>query len=112
VGDYYLHIYSQSDKPSVTANIIIYSEHEVSLLFRKENSELSDIKRAMVLNTFNQRAVRSNKPLEEFAECYNVRSKFIWDGFRGILCLICSNKVIRSTVRIEILPEYRRKIKF
>lgn len=38
-----------------------------------------------------------------------MKSRFLWDGYRGILNLAA---VGRINVRVEVLPEYRRKIRF
>jgi hypothetical protein len=54
----------------------------------------------MICSTFSQRLTKATKPLEEFMECAYIRSRFIWDGYRGILCLSSSSKLVRNTVKI------------
>lgn len=61
----------------------------------------------MIENVFLQH----NKQLEKCPFTEGLYSKFIWDGFRGILAFK-SEEPVRIKVTLLIKAEYRRKIKF
>lgn len=61
----------------------------------------------MVEDVFLQKNSELNKCM--FTE--RVYSKFIWDGFRGILAFK-SDEPVRIKITLLIKTEYRRKIKF
>lgn len=106
-GNYLLHIYTKTDNVSVNSNLIVYSSSPVNLTYRKENFELSTYKRRMIETVFLQH----NKELEKCQFVDRVYSKFIWDGFRGILAFK-NEETVRIKITVLIKTEYRRKIKF
>ena len=106
-GNYLLHIYTRTDNVSVNANLIVYSSIPVNLTYRKENYELSGYKKKMAETIF----LNSQNNMEKLMNTDRVFSKFIWDGFRGILVFI-SDEPAKVKITVLIKEEYRRKIKF
>ena len=106
-GNYLLHVYTKTENVSVNANVIIYSSVPIIMTYRKENFELNSYKRRMAEHIFLQ----NNKSLEKCLNFDRVYTKFIWDGFRGILAFK-NEDTSRVKISILIKEEYRKKIKF
>ena len=61
----------------------MYSNFPLSLTYRKENFELISYKRKMVEDIFLQ----YHQELSKCTATHRVYSRFIWDGFRGIMAV-------------------------